>query len=99
MRNEDDFADLFDRVNTLPTGVQQVYQQMWKHLDRDEQRYRDKAAQYFTYQSFYPMSIFEILVAIDKPLQDNHSQASFGKMYSIWSNNAKDWRHALRIGV
>ena len=72
---------------------------MWKRLNRDEQRYRDEAAQYFTYQSFYPMSIFEMLVAIDKPLQGSYSQASFGKMYSIWSNNGKGWRHAFGIGV
>ncbi|KAL9001673.1 MAG: hypothetical protein Q9188_005356 [Gyalolechia gomerana] len=72
MRNEDDFEDLLDRIEELPRGMSQLYSQMWNRLNEDEQRYRDEAATYFSYESFFPLSVFELLVALDETLQDRY---------------------------
>lgn len=69
MRNEDDFEDLLDRIEELPRGISQLYSQMWNRLNEDEQRYREEAATYFSYESFFPLSVFELLVALDETLQ------------------------------
>ncbi|KAL8942534.1 MAG: hypothetical protein Q9211_001345 [Gyalolechia sp. 1 TL-2023] len=72
MRNEDDFEDLLDRIEQLPSGMSQLYSQMWNRLNEDQQRYRDEAAIYFSYDSFYPLSVFELLVALDSTLQSSY---------------------------
>ncbi|KAL9023859.1 MAG: hypothetical protein Q9196_006926, partial [Gyalolechia fulgens] len=72
MRNEDDFEDLLDRMEQLPSGMSQLYSQMWNRLNEDQQRYRDEAATYFSYERFYPLSVFELLVALDSTLQSNY---------------------------
>ena len=78
VRNEDDFNDLLSRIDELPSGMQQLYLQMWQRLNGDEQRYRDEAAIYFSYseqflhQNNYSPSLFELLVALDEPLQNDY---------------------------
>ena len=79
LRNDDDFNDLLDRIDGLPSGMQQLYLQMWKRLNEDEQRYRDEAAVYFSYGEYFSdrgrlgsLSLFEMLVALDESLQNNY---------------------------
>ena len=64
IRKEDDFNELLDRLRELPSGMQQLYSQMWRHLNDDEQHYRNKAAEYFSYVlaigNDYRFSIFEL---------------------------------------
>ena len=74
VRNEDDFNDLLDRIEELPDEMQQLYLEMWKRLNGDQQRYRDEAATYFSYMEFFPMSLFEMLVALNSPLQEIYVQ-------------------------
>ena len=70
MRNEDDFDNLLDRIEELPDEMQQLYLQMWKRINKDENRYRKEATTYFSYMRFFPMSLFQMLVALNRPLQD-----------------------------
>ncbi|KAL8689092.1 MAG: hypothetical protein Q9224_004725 [Gallowayella concinna] len=69
MRNDDVFDDLLDRVEELPSGMHQLYLQMWSRLNGDQQRYRDEARMYFSYEQFYSLPQFELLVALDPDLQ------------------------------
>lgn len=71
MRNEDDFGGLLDRIEQLPSGVYQLYSQMWNR-NEDQQRYHDEATTYFSYGDFYPLSVFELLVAMDSTLQGDY---------------------------
>ena len=73
-RNEDDPDCLEDRIEELPSGMGQLYLQMWKRLNGDEQRYRDEAATYFSYVAFdfHQVSLFELAVALDKGLQEEY---------------------------
>ena len=74
MRNEDDFEVLLDRLNELPSGMEQLYQQMWLRLNGDEQRYHKQASLYFSYQEFFPCSLFEIMVALNGDIQAKYLQ-------------------------
>ena len=54
--------------------MQQLYSQMWKRLNGDEQRYRDEASDYFSYvlaanNEGHCPSMFELWVALDERLQ------------------------------
>ncbi|KAL8754190.1 MAG: hypothetical protein Q9184_005190 [Pyrenodesmia sp. 2 TL-2023] len=71
MRNQDDFGELLDRIEQLPSGVHQLYSQMWNR-NEDQQRYHNEAATYFSYGEFYPLSVFELLVAMDDTLQGDY---------------------------
>ena len=73
-RNADDFSDLLKRIESLPSGMHELYLQMWKRLNGDELLYRDQAATYFFYSLDlgYPLSIFEMLVALDSSLQKRY---------------------------
>ncbi|KAL8937887.1 MAG: hypothetical protein Q9216_004193 [Gyalolechia sp. 2 TL-2023] len=72
MSNEDDFEDLLDRIEQLPSGMYQLYTQMWNRLNEDQQRYRDEATMYFSYESFFPLSVLELLIALDESLQNRY---------------------------
>ncbi|KAL8650778.1 MAG: hypothetical protein Q9226_005002 [Calogaya cf. arnoldii] len=71
MSNDDSFEELLDRLEELPSGVYQLYTQMWNRTE-DQQRYHNEAATYFSYERFYPLSIFELLVATDSALQNRY---------------------------
>ena len=72
MRNEDDFNNLLQRIEGLPNEMQQLYLHMWKRLNEDEQRYRAEATTLFSYIPFFPISLFEMLVALNRPLQETY---------------------------
>ena len=72
MRNEDDFGTLLERIESLPGEMRDLYLQMWKRLNGDEQIYGDEAAKYFSYGPHFPLAIFEMLVALDEPLQTRY---------------------------
>ncbi|KAL8976549.1 MAG: hypothetical protein Q9205_007460, partial [Flavoplaca limonia] len=76
MRNEDDFGVLLGRIEELPNGMHQLYLQMWNRLNEDQQHYQEEAATYFSYvatcfavNSYHPLSLFEMLAALDPHLQ------------------------------
>ena len=76
MRNEDDFGVLLGRIEELPNGMHQLYLQMWNRLNEDQQHYQEEAATYFSYvatcftvNSYLPLSLFEMLAALDPQLQ------------------------------
>lgn len=72
-QNGDDNSDLLERIEDLPSGMEQLYLQMWKRLNGDEERYRQEATVYFSYildNLDDPLSLFEMQVALDKPLKD-----------------------------
>ncbi|KAL8752288.1 MAG: hypothetical protein Q9184_005780 [Pyrenodesmia sp. 2 TL-2023] len=76
MRNEDDFGVLLGRIEALPNGMHQLYLQMWNRLNEDQQHYQEEAATYFSYVAACfassrspPLSLFEMLVALDPQLQ------------------------------
>lgn len=80
LRNEDNFGDLLGRIKELPNGMHQLYLQMWNRLNEDKQHYQEEAATYFSYLDtppeinayvhINPISLFELLVAMDPHLQD-----------------------------
>jgi len=72
MRNGDDFGVLLARVESLPGEMHELYLQMWKRLNGDEQFYREEASTYFSYGSHYPLSLFELMVALDESLQADY---------------------------
>lgn len=72
MMNEDDFDDLMDRIEELPDEMHQLYRQMWDRLNGDEQRYRDEATVYFSHVMLGPLSLFEMLVALDHEMQKRY---------------------------
>ena len=72
LRNEDDFQVLLMRLEELPSGMEQLYQQMWRRLNGDEQRYREEASTYFSYHDFFPLSLFEMTVALDDDIQKGY---------------------------
>ncbi|KAL8797253.1 MAG: hypothetical protein Q9182_007218 [Xanthomendoza sp. 2 TL-2023] len=72
MRYDDDFGDLLNRVEDFPSGMHQLYLQMWNRLNGDQLRYRDEATVYFSYERFYPLSLFDLLVALDANLQNEY---------------------------
>ncbi|KAI4180024.1 MAG: hypothetical protein L6R41_007500, partial [Letrouitia leprolyta] len=69
MRSADDFEELLAQIDELPRGMNQLYSQMWNRLNENQQRYRDEAAIYFSYEGFYPRSVFQMLVATDSSIQ------------------------------
>ena len=74
MRNEDDFEVLLIRLEELPTGMERLYEQMWLRLNGDEERYRREASLYFSYDEFYPRSLFEMTIALDENIQTKYLQ-------------------------
>ena len=74
VRNADDPSVVLQRIEELPSGMRELYNQMWKRLNGDEQRYRDEAAQLFSYVSDFNLSVFEMLVIFDTKLQDGYRQ-------------------------
>ena len=80
LRNEDNFGDLLGRIKELPNGMHQLYLQMWNRLNEDKQHYQGEAATYFSYLAtppeiniyvhIDPISLFELLVAMNPHLQD-----------------------------
>ena len=72
MRNEDDFEVLLTRLEELPTGMERLYQQMWLRLNGDEERYRREASLYFSYDKFYPRSLFEMTIALNEDIQTKY---------------------------
>ncbi|KAL8987642.1 MAG: hypothetical protein Q9177_003164 [Variospora cf. flavescens] len=81
MRNEDNFAVLLDRIEELPNGMHQLYRQMWKRLNGDQQHYQEEATRFFSYVATWvtlddelrtgAVSLFEMLIALNTPLQDS----------------------------
>ena len=78
MRKQDDFKDLLNRTEDLPSGMYELYLQMWKRQNEDQQRYRDEAAMYFSYCTLPDssrifedgsISVFEMVIALDPGLQ------------------------------
>ena len=74
IRNADDPSVLLQRIEELPSGIKQLYNQMWKRHNGDEQRYRDEAARLFSYVSDSNLRVFEMLVVLDEKLKDGYSQ-------------------------
>ena len=74
MKNEDDFGALLMRLEELPSGMEQLYQQMWHRLNGDELRYHQEATMYFSYHDFFPLSLFEMLVALREDVQEEYLQ-------------------------
>ena len=74
MRNEDDFEVLLTRLEDLPTGMEQLYQQMWLRHNGDERRYRKEASLYFSYHESFPLSLFEMTVALNDDIQTKYLQ-------------------------
>ncbi|KAL8875550.1 MAG: hypothetical protein Q9198_006109, partial [Flavoplaca austrocitrina] len=78
MRSEDSFDDLLQRIKQLPSGMHQLYLQMWNRLNEDKQQYQKEAATYFSYKAresecnlLVELSLFELLVALDPQLQSS----------------------------
>ena len=73
MKNEDTFEDLLRRIEHLPSGMHQLYLQMWNRLNEDKQLYQEQAADYFCYAAEsterHPISLFELMVALNPHLQ------------------------------
>ncbi|KAL8813201.1 MAG: hypothetical protein Q9200_000430 [Gallowayella weberi] len=93
MRYDDDFEDLLKRIEDLlkriedfPSGMHQLYLQMWNRLNGDQLRYRDEANMYFSYERFYPLSLFNLLVALDPDMQNEYLEK-----YRVqdWNNLAR----------
>lgn len=74
MRNEDDFQILFERLEELPSGMERLYEQMWKRLNGDERRYRAEASLYFSYHEFFPLPLFELMVAVHDDVLNEYLQ-------------------------
>ena len=74
MRNADNPSVLLQRIEDSPSAMKELYNQMWKRHNGDEQRYRDEAAQLFSCVANFSLSVFEMLVVLDKELQDGYSQ-------------------------
>ncbi|KAE9364918.1 hypothetical protein N431DRAFT_386847 [Stipitochalara longipes BDJ] len=47
MTSEDEWSKLTQRLEMLPGGLQQLYQQMWLRLNEDKELYRAEASYYF----------------------------------------------------
>ena len=71
IRNEDDFGTLLTRLEELPSGMENLYHTMWKRLNGDEQRYREEASMYFSYHEFFPISISDLMLALDPDVQES----------------------------
>ena len=69
MRNEDEFEMLEKRLKELPSGMTQLYEHMWRRLNEDEKRYRQEASLYFSYNELFPLSLFEMMIALNDHLQ------------------------------
>ena len=74
LRNEDVFRVLLKRLEKLPSGMEQLYQQMWGRLNGDEQIYREEASTYFSYHENFPLSLFEFMVALNGDIQARYLQ-------------------------
>ncbi|KAL8759607.1 MAG: hypothetical protein Q9199_000651 [Rusavskia elegans] len=75
MRKEDTFEDLLRRIELLPSGMHQLFLQMWSRLNEDKQLHQAEAATYFSYaaeisEERLPLSSFELLVALDPQSQE-----------------------------
>lgn len=74
LRNEDDFEVLLMRLEELPSGMEQLYQQMWHRLNGDEQRYREEASTYFSFHESFPLPLFEMMVALNEDIRTKYLQ-------------------------
>ena len=75
MRNEDDLDVLETRLAELPSGMQELYQKMWLRLNEDEQRYRDEATIYFSLHEYFPLSLFQMMVALREDIQRKYLES------------------------
>ena len=78
IRNYDGFDVLLTRIKELPSGMRQVYSEMWERLNGDEMRYRQEAADYFScvmIETDLPLSLFELWVALDPGLQKDYLES------------------------
>ncbi|KAL8961140.1 MAG: hypothetical protein Q9183_005353, partial [Haloplaca sp. 2 TL-2023] len=73
MRNADDFGDLLGRIEELPKGMYELYLNMWNRLNEDQDRYRQEAATYFSYQRLEEdmrPSLLELLIVLNPHMQE-----------------------------
>ncbi|KAK2615916.1 hypothetical protein N8I77_002637 [Diaporthe amygdali] len=47
LTNSDSLTDLYERVRSLPEGLESLYKDMWRRLNDDHELYRKSAALYF----------------------------------------------------
>ncbi|PMD31901.1 hypothetical protein L207DRAFT_187660 [Hyaloscypha variabilis F] len=80
MTSGDEWSELRQRLEILPRGLQQLYQQMWLRLNEDEEIYRAEASSYFNMaieamselasgSSDEAISLYDFAILTDETLQ------------------------------
>lgn len=72
IRNDDDLKDLYKRIRELPSGMEDLYREMWRRLNGDELRYQEEASMYFWYAETHPLSLFEMMVATHNGIREEY---------------------------
>ncbi|KAL9602068.1 MAG: hypothetical protein Q9219_002064 [cf. Caloplaca sp. 3 TL-2023] len=71
-RKEDSFGTLLCRLEQLPSGMSQLYFQMWNRLNEDQELYRNEASTFFYYARQYPrLRVFELLIMLNEVVRDS----------------------------
>jgi hypothetical protein len=62
---------LSERLAKLPPKMESLYEHMWRSLNGDEdlESYRQQAAECFAFHQIFPMSVFELAMALDDGVQ------------------------------
>lgn len=62
---------LTERLEKLPPKMESLYEHMWRSLNGDEdlQSYRQQAGKCLAFHQIFPMTVFELTVALDDDLQ------------------------------
>ncbi|KAL9108461.1 MAG: hypothetical protein Q9227_006795 [Pyrenula ochraceoflavens] len=74
MHNEDGLQTLLERLEELPSGMEQLYLEMWRRQNGNDQRYREEAARLLSFQKLFPMSLFELMVADTEEIRERYLQ-------------------------
>lgn len=74
MRNEENFEMLKEKLEKIPRGMTRLYHHMWHRLNENKNRYRQEASLFFSYNEFFPLSLFEMTIAFNSHLQAKYLQ-------------------------
>lgn len=70
LRNGDSITVLERRLQQLPSGIKNLYHQMWSRAPREDQLlYRDEASVFLSMAEHLPMNLLRFTVAMDDQLQ------------------------------
>lgn len=75
LRIFDDMHALKRRIEKLPSAIEALYRQMWLAQNDDNEIHEAEAAAIFRFGEYFPMSVFQLAMAVDPSLRKTYLSA------------------------